>query len=123
VEIYLCVTALVFYLAHVYARVIGSWIEGGAPSAKSVRLELQQESPMVGAQLLPAGILLAGILGLIAPASAITAALALALAEVLVAVLYAARRAQATTAQAAASVIVALAFAVVIILLKIFVHS
>lgn len=78
---------------------------------------------MVGAQLLPAGILLAGILGLIAPASAITAALALALAEVLVAVLYAARRAQATTVQAATSVMVALAFAVVITLLKIFVHS
>jgi hypothetical protein len=123
VEIYLCVTALVFYLAHVYARVIGSWVEGGTPTSKSVRLELQRESPMVGAQLLPAAVLLAGVLGLIPAATAITAALATALAEVLLAVLYAARKARATPLQTVISTLVAAAFALVVVLLKVFVHG
>lgn len=123
VEIYLCVTAVVFYLAHVYAKVIGGWIEGRAPTPRAVRMELQRESPMIGAQLLPALVLLAGVLGLVPAAAAITAALGLALGEVLLAVLYAVQRAEATAWQAVLSGLVAIGFAAVVVLLKVFVHS
>ena len=72
VEAYLCVTAIVFFLAHVYARVIGAWIEGDAPSAESVRGELRREWPMVSAQLLPALTLPLGALHVLSPQTAIT---------------------------------------------------
>src|SRR6201996_5257127 len=101
VEIYLCVTALVFYLAHVYAGVIGSWIEGEAPSALRVRKELVQEWPMVRAQMLPAAVLLLGALGLISSRWSISLALGVALAELMTGVVLACRRAGATRSQAA----------------------
>jgi hypothetical protein len=123
VEIYLCVTALVFYLAHVYARVLGGWIEGRPPTSSAVGQELRREWPMVGAQVVPALVLLAGVVGLIPPRTAITAALAVALAEVVLAVAYASQQARATTAQAVLSTLVALAFAAAVVLLKILVHG
>jgi hypothetical protein len=123
VEIYLCVTAVVFYLAHVYARVIGGWIEGEAPSSAAVRQELRQEWPMVSAQLLPAALLLLGALGLIDGRSAITLALAAALFELLAGVAYACWKARATAGQALASIATAAVFAVVVIVLKVFVHG
>jgi hypothetical protein len=122
VEIYVCVTALVFYLAHVYARVIGTWIEGKPPSAPTIRRELREEWPMVSAQLLPALLLLLGALGTISGRAAITMALVAALAELMIGVLYACFEVRASTGQAVASVSTALAFAVVVVLLKIFVH-
>lgn len=123
VEIYLCVTAFVFYLAHVYAGVIGSWIEGEHPSAQRVREELKREQPMVGAQLLPAVVLLLGALGLISGRAAITVALGTALAELMIGVVLACRRVGATRMQATVSISVGALFAVIIVLLKIFVHG
>jgi len=123
VEIYLCVTALVFYLAHVYARVIGGWIEGEVPSFAAVRQQLRQEWPLVSAQLLPAALLLLGALGVIDGRSAITLALAVALCELLAGVAYACWKAQATARQALTSIVAAAAFAVVVIVLKVFVHG
>ncbi len=123
VEIYVCVTALVFYLAHVYARVIGTWIEGEPPSAVAVRRELRQEWPMVSAQLLPGLFLLLGVLGLISGQAAITTALVMALTELMVGVLYACFKVRASPVQAVASVSAAAVFAVVVILLKVFVHQ
>lgn len=122
VEIYVCVTALVFYLAHVYARVIGTWIEGEAPTGAAIRHELRQEWPMVSAQLLPALLLVLGAVGLIPGQTAITLALVAALAELMVGVLYACFTVRASRGQAIASVATALLFAVVVVLLKIFVH-
>ena len=104
VEIYLSVTALVFYLAHVYARVIGSWIEGETPSVLRVRKELGREWPMVGAQLLPAAVLMLGAFGWIAGRVAITGAMGVALAELMVGVVLACRKVGATRAQAAFSI-------------------
>lgn len=123
VEVYLCVTAVVFYLAHVYARVIGGWIEGESPSFAAVRQELRQEWPMVSAQLLPAALLLLGAVGLIDGRSAITLALVVALLELLAGVAYACWKARATARQTLASVVVAVAFAVIVIVLKVFVHG
>jgi hypothetical protein len=122
VEAYLCVTAVVFFLAHVYARVIGAWIEGQAPSAESVRRELGREWPMVSAQLLPALALLLGALGVLPPQAAMTAALVLALSTLFVAVGFACRQARATPAQTATSLVVATAFAGAVVGLKILVH-
>jgi hypothetical protein len=123
IEIYLCVTALVFYLAHVYAAVIGSWIEGESPSAAGVRRQLGREWPMVSAQLLPAAVLLCGVLGLISGRAAITTALAVSLAELLAGVALACRRVGATPMQATISISAGALFAVIIVLLKIFVHG
>jgi hypothetical protein len=123
VEIYLCVTALVFYLAHVYAGVIGAWIEGETPSAAGVRRQLAREWPMVGAQLLPAAVLLLGALGLISGRAAITLAMAVALAELLAGVVLACRRVGATRTQAIVSISAGALFAVVVVLLKVFVHG
>jgi hypothetical protein len=122
VELYLCVTALVFYLAHVYSRVIGTWIEGEVPSAATVRRELRREWPMVSAQLLPALFLLIGALGVISGRAGITGALVAALAELLLGVAFACWKARATTAQASVSIAAAALFAAVVIGLKIFVH-
>ncbi|HEX9966667.1 MAG TPA: hypothetical protein VGB06_01845 [Solirubrobacterales bacterium] len=122
-EIYLCVTASVFYLAHVYAHVIGGWIEGEAPSFAAVRQRLRQEWSMVSAQLLPAALLLLGALGVVDGRTAITLALAAALSELLAGVAYACWKAHATARQALASMVTAAAFAVIVILLKIFVHG
>jgi len=123
VEIYLCVTALVFYLAHVYARVLGSWIEGEAPSARRVRQELVQEWPMVRAQMLPAVVLLAGAFGLIASRWAISLALGVALAELMTGVVLACRKAGATRSQATVSISAGALFALIVIFLKVFVHG
>src|SRR6201996_232591 len=101
VEIYLCVTALVFYLAHVYAGVIGAWIEGEPPSTGGVRRQLAREWPMVGAQLLPAAALLLGAVAPIPGRAAITLAMAVALTELLTGVVLACRRVGATRTQAA----------------------
>lgn len=123
VEAYLCVTAVVFFLAHVYARVLGAWIEGEAPSGASVRRELRREWPMVSAQLLPALVLLLGALRVLPPQAAMTIALVLALSALFVAVGFACRQARATPAQTAASLFVATAFAGAIVALKILVHG
>ncbi len=123
VEIYLCVTALVFYLAHVYARVLGSWIEGEAPSSLRIRAELAREWPMVSAQLLPAAILLLGVIGWISGRWAISLALGVALAELMIGVVFACRRAGATRMQATVSIAAGALFAVIVVFLKIFVHG
>jgi hypothetical protein len=123
VEIYLCVTALVFYTAHVYARVIGSWIEGEVPTWPAIRHQLRRERPMVGAQLLPALFLLLGAIGVIGGRAAITLAVAVALTELMIGVTFACWRAEATPGQLAASLGVAGLFAIVVILLKVFVHG
>jgi hypothetical protein len=122
VEIYLGVTALVFYLAHVYAGVIGHWIEGEEPTAAAIRHQLWREWPMVSAQLLPALLLLLGAIGVISGRAGITGALVAALAELLLGVCFACWRARATAAQATLSILTAAAFAAVVIGLKIFVH-
>jgi hypothetical protein len=123
VEAYLCVTAVVFFLAHVYARVIGAWIEGQEPSAESVRRELRREWPMVSAQLLPALALLLGALHVLSPQTAITGALVLALSALFGAVGFACWQARATAAQTATSLVIATAFAAAIVGLKIVVHG
>jgi hypothetical protein len=123
VEIYLCVTAVVFFLAHVYARVIGRWIEGESLEAATVRDEVRGEWPMISAQLLPAVILLLGALSVLRAETAVTLALAAAFAELFVGVAYACRRANADPRQMAASLVVAMLFAGAIILLKILVHG
>lgn len=123
VEIYLCVTALVFYLAHVYAGVIGSWIEGEAPSALGVRRQLRLEWPMVSAQLLPAAVLLLGALGAIPGTAAISGAMGVALAELMTGVVLACRKVGATRTQATISIAAGALFAVIVVFLKVFVHS
>jgi hypothetical protein len=123
VEVYLCVTAVVFYLAHVYARVIGLWIEGEPPTLAAIRHELHRERPMVAAQLLPALLLLLGVVGILGGRVAITLAFVAALAELMAGVSYACIRAQATPRQAAFSIGTAALFATIVILLKIFVHG
>jgi hypothetical protein len=123
VEIYLCVTALVFYLAHVYARVLGAWIEGEPPSVLRVRKELSQEWPMVRAQLLPAAVLLLGALSVISSRWAISLAMGVALAELMLGVIFACRKAGATRMQATVSISAGAIFALIVVFLKIFVHG
>lgn len=123
VEIYLCVTAVVFFLAHVYARVIGRWIEGEAPEAATVREELRGEWPMVSVQLLPGLLLLLGALGVFRAETAVILALGVAFGELFVGVGYACWRANAAPRQTAVSLVVAMLFAGAIIGLKILVHG
>jgi hypothetical protein len=124
VEIYLCVTALVFYLAHVYARVIGVWIEGAAaPTWPAVREELRRERPMVVAQLLPALLLLLGAIGAIPGGAAISLAVGVALAELMAGVSFACWRAGANPNQLVLSLGTAGFFAIVVVALKVFVHG
>ena len=121
VEIYVCVTALVFYLAHVYARVIGAWIEGEPPSAGGSagapsRVVDAQRSAATRLVLTPWGA------GADLGPSRDHDRLDRGAHELMVGVVYACFKVRASQVQAVASVSAAAVFAVVVFLLKAFVH-
>jgi hypothetical protein len=119
VDIYLIVTLLIFYLAHVYSQILATWIrEQHVPTRLEVAEELRAEWPMVAAPLLPILILALGILDAVEDRLAIDVALGVCLVQLTAAIVYAARRGGATRVQTIASVVIGLSFGIVIVMLK-----
>jgi hypothetical protein len=70
-------TTFVFWIAHVYAEVLGSRVEGGsgAPTLTNVATAARGEWPLVEASLLPVLCLLIGVLGVVKTDTAVTIAI------------------------------------------------
>ena len=123
VDLYLIVTLVVFWAAHVYSHVLGKWIEDrNTPTWDLIRREMIFEWPMVSAPLVPALILLLAVFDLIRDRVAIDLALTVALAELTLTVVYAARAAGANTRETVVSAVVAIAFAGAVVFLKVAIH-
>ena len=117
------VTGVVFWLAHVYARVLASWIDRRRmPGLSEVREAMRHDWPLVEVTLPVVLVLLLGVLGILADRSAILLATLAALAELAAAGGYAAHASGARAPATLASAVVAVALGSTVILLKAFVH-
>lgn len=117
------VTGFVFFLAHVYARVLaGSVTHRRRPSRREVREALRHDWPLVEVTVPLVAILALGALGLVADRSAVLAATLVALAELAAAGGYAARASGAGVGGTLASAAIAVALGSAVVLLKAFVH-
>jgi hypothetical protein len=114
----LLATGLVFWIAHVYAEVVGHRAEGAALRAKDVRLAATQEWPIVQAAVPPA--VAAGLGALLGLSDARTAwfALLVALAGQVAWALYVAAKAGATRTGMGVAAAVNLTLGLVIVVLK-----
>jgi hypothetical protein len=122
VDIWLIVTLVVFWLAHVYAHVLGLWIrEQHVPSRAGVVQELRAEWAMVAAPALPVAVLALGILDAVDDRLAIDLALGVCVFQLAASIAYAARRGGATGRQTVVSVAIGLSFGIVIVAMKTFV--
>lgn len=117
------VTAVVFWLAHVYAGVLALELrERHFPTRGEIRAILDKEWPLVQAGILPTIILLLGPLGLLADETAQDVALAACLMELALTGVVAARAGGASGVLVAVSGAISLSFGVAVIALKVFVH-
>jgi hypothetical protein len=76
-------TTFVFWIAHVYAEVLGNRVEGGlgVPTLANVATAARGEWPLVEASLLPVLCLLLGVIGLVKTNTAVTIAICVGVAE------------------------------------------
>jgi hypothetical protein len=117
------VTGVVFWLAHVYARVLaGSITNHRAPNRSDVRNAVRHDWPLVEVTVPLVLILALGALGVLADRTAILAATLAVLAELAAAGAYSARASGAGLAGTAASALIAVSLGGAVVLLKTVVH-
>jgi hypothetical protein len=117
------VTALVFWLAHVYAELLAFRIEEGrSPTWADAKQAMRYQWPIVNATGLPLLALLLGVVGLIPDKAAVTLALIVCFVELGGLGLESARRGGATGAVAWLSGAIALLLGVVVVGLKVIVQ-
>lgn len=117
------VTSIVFYLAHVYSRILATQIRDRAPLGRGrMGALLRHDLPLVTVTLPLVFILLLGAAGLIRDRTATTAAMLAALVELGAAGVYAARAAGATMWWTLAYGAASLALGAFIVILKILIH-
>ena len=117
------VTGVVFWLAHVYARVLaGSMAERRLLNRSEIRGVLRHDWPLVEVTVPLVLILLAGAVGLVPDKAAILAATIAALAELAAAGSYAAHTGGASVRGTLLSALIAVALGGAVILLKVLVH-
>ena len=113
------VTLVVFYLAHVYAVLMGRWSEEKiVPRWPQWKAELRRQWPMVSIGTLPVVVLLLGAFDVVGDRFAINAAFFLCIAGLAGTSWYAAREAGATRAQSVLAVGLAVGIGMAIIALK-----
>ena len=113
------VTLVVFYLAHVYAVLMGRWSEEKiVPRWPQWKAELRRQWPMVSIATLPVVVLLLGAFDVVGDRFAINAAFFLCIAGLAGTSWYAAREAGATRAQSVMAVAIAVGIGLAIIALK-----
>lgn len=117
------VTLMVFYLAHVYAVLIGRWSEEKVvPYWPEWKAELIRQWPMVSIVALPVAILLLGALDVVGDRFAINTAFLLCIIGLAGTSWYAAREAGATRTQSVLAVGLAVGIGLAIIGLKALLH-
>ncbi|MCX6393918.1 MAG: hypothetical protein NTY57_03575 [Solirubrobacterales bacterium] len=117
-------TLVTFWLAHVYAALLGDWSSKGVqPTLVRARKALRHEWPMVGATTVPLLILLMGAIDLLGDHQAINTALTVCVVELGLTSYYAARQGGATRTGTFLAVVLSLSFGVAIVLLKALLHS
>ncbi|MBU6337102.1 MAG: hypothetical protein KGR19_04705 [Acidobacteria bacterium] len=110
---------LVFYLAHVYAVLVGRWSEEAiAPTWTEARAELRRQWPMVSVGALPVIVLLLAAFDVVDDRTAISVAFGLCIFGLAATSWYAAREAGASRMQSVLAVGGAVAIGMVIIALK-----
>ncbi len=115
----MAVTLVVFYLAHVYAVLMGRWSEEKiVPRWPEWKAELKRQWPMVSIAALPVAILLLGAFDVVGDRFAINSAFLLCIAGLAGTSWYAAREAGATKVQSALAVGLAVGIGLAIIALK-----
>src|SRR5687768_1089006 len=123
VAVTVLVTGIVFWLAHVYARVLaGSLTTRRAPQGAELREAARHDWPLVGVTVPLVLILALGALDVVPDRAAILVATLVALVELGAAGGYAARASGAGLGGTAVSAVVAMALGSAVILLKAFVH-
>ncbi len=117
------VTAVVFWLAHVYSRVLAWSMERERMLSRAEVGEiLRHDWPLVAVALPLVGVLLLGAVDILRDQTAVLLALLLALAELAVSGAWAARASGAGVGGTALSAVVAVALGTAVVLLKAFVH-
>jgi hypothetical protein len=117
------VTALVFWLAHVYARLLGRAVSQDRTSSRGAAAGAMREQWSLVEVAIPLVLVLAlGAIGVIPDRAALVLATALALLELAAAGAYAAINQGAGPAGTLTSAVIALALGLSIVLLKVLIH-
>jgi hypothetical protein len=117
------VTALVFWLAHVYARLLGKAVSQDRTSSRGAAAGAMREQWSLVEVAIPLVLVLAlGAIGVIPDRAALVLATALALLELAAAGAYAAINQGAGPAGTLTSAVIALALGLSIVLLKVLIH-
>jgi hypothetical protein len=117
------VTGVVFWLAHVYARILSRSMAGDRwPTWPEARAVLRHDWPLVEVTIPLVLVLALGVVGVLPDRTAVTLTVLAALAELATAGAYAARTSGSGTLGVVVSAAVAVALGGVVVLLKAFVH-
>jgi hypothetical protein len=117
------VTGVVFFLAHVYARVLAASVtQHRKPGRSELRDALRHDWPLVEITIPLLLILALGVLGVVRDSAAVLAAMLAALVELAAAGAYAARMGGSGLGGAIVSAAVAVSLGSAVVLLKILVH-
>ena len=118
-------TTFVFWLAHVYAEVLGRRLEeeeGGRPTLATIAVAARGEWPLVEASLLPVLCLLLGVVGIVKTETAVYIAIGAGVVELFGYGIAAGRKLELSTGATVIAGVVNGALGLVIVLLKVLVH-
>jgi hypothetical protein len=117
------VTAVVFWLAHVYAHLLGLGVTGGpAPTRAGIAFAFREHWSLVAVVVPLVLVLGLGAIGAIPDRGALVAAMAVALIELAAAGAYVAVTRGASAPRTIVSAAIALALGLVVVLLEVLVH-
>ena len=117
-------TTFVFWVAHVYAEVLGNRVEGGSgvPTVANIATAARGEWPLVEASLLPVLSLLLGVVGLVKTDTAVTIAIGVGVAELFGYGILAGRRLELSLGNTIVVGVINGVLGLLIVLLKVLVH-
>jgi hypothetical protein len=117
-------TTFVFWIAHVYAEVLGQRMEseGGRPTFANLTVAARGEWPLVEAALLPVLCLLVGVIGVVKTDTAVAIAIGVGVIELFGYGIAAGRRLQLSAGGIIIVGVVNGALGLLIVLLKVLVH-
>jgi hypothetical protein len=116
-------TTFVFWVAHVYAEILGRRLEGEGQFAwASIRAVMRSEWPIVEAALLPVLALLVGVVGIVETGTAVNIAIGAGVVELFGWGIAAGRKLELSTAGTILAGVVNGALGLVVVLLKVLVH-
>jgi hypothetical protein len=117
-------TTFVFWIAHVYAEVLGRRVEGegGRPTFATIAVAARGEWPLVEAALLPVLCLLVGVVGVVETDTAVSIAIGAGVVELFAYGIAAGRRLHLSTGATIVVGVVNGAIGLLVVLLKVLVH-